>query len=231
MSFSPCTPPASCTNPSGTWRSTSTRQLMAAKETRSSRSSPLRDRAIVLFWQRPCERQLHCVMDFSALCITWTAMMIAMMLPAVLPYVFVFATEQRRRRAQNVPHVKAGIFLAGYLVAWTPFSVFAAALQQALHRGALLSPMMAATSSTLAGGLLIAAGIYRWTPMKGACLKHCRSPLAFFLSDWRDRSPGAHGRRALPLLHRVLLAPPAPPIRRRSYEPAVDGRPHGLALD
>ena len=55
----------------------------------------------------------------------------------------------------------------------------------------MLSPMMEATSITLAGGLLIAAGIYQWTPLKQACLLRCRSPLDFVLTHWRNGARGA----------------------------------------
>ena len=129
--------------------------------------------------------------DFATTFLMWTVMMIAMMLPSALPFVFAFGAEHRTRRARNLPYVPAGMFLAGYFAMWTAFSAIAALVQQALHRGALLSPMMNATSSVFAGGILVAAGVYQWTPFKDACLRHCRSPLSFLLSDWREGSLGA----------------------------------------
>jgi predicted metal-binding membrane protein len=50
---------------------------------------------------------------------------------------------------------------------------------------------MTATSPALDGGLLIAAGIFQWTPFKRACLKGCRSPLSFLMSEWREGGGGA----------------------------------------
>jgi predicted metal-binding membrane protein len=50
---------------------------------------------------------------------------------------------------------------------------------------------MASTSRLLGGGILIAAGIYQWTPLKRACLTSCRSPLAFIMTEWRDGRTGA----------------------------------------
>jgi predicted metal-binding membrane protein len=50
---------------------------------------------------------------------------------------------------------------------------------------------MAAASPALAGGLLIAAGLYQWMPFKGACLSHCRSPFHFFSAEWREGIGGA----------------------------------------
>jgi predicted metal-binding membrane protein len=113
------------------------------------------------------------------------------MLPSALPFVFAFGAEHRKRRAGNLPFVPAGVFLSGYFATWTAFSAVAALIQQALHRSALLSPMMTATSSVFVSGILIAAGVYQWTPYKEACLRHCRTPLSFLLSDWREGSLGA----------------------------------------
>jgi predicted metal-binding membrane protein len=51
--------------------------------------------------------------------------------------------------------------------------------------------MMTSTSVLLGAGLLIAAGIYQLTPLKHACLRHCRSPLAFITQHWRPGDLGA----------------------------------------
>ena len=121
----------------------------------------------------------------------WAEMMVAMMVPSAAPMVLTFARVQRKRREKERPYVPAGIFLLGYLAVWTGFSALAALAQWTLHAKALLSPLMVSTSPLLGGGLLIAAGIFQWTPLKNACLSHCRSPLAFLLTDWREGRWGA----------------------------------------
>ncbi len=78
-----------------------------------------------------------------------------------------------------------------YVVVWAGFSVAAVALQYGLEGAALLSPMMEATSIVLAGAILIMAGVYQWTPWKQACLRHCRSPLEFVMTQWREGRRGA----------------------------------------
>jgi predicted metal-binding membrane protein len=83
------------------------------------------------------------------------------------------------------------VFGAGYLAVWTGFSAVAGLSQWLLHRAALLSPAMASATPRLGGGLLIAAGVYQWLPLKGACLMHCRSPLGFFSHAWREGAAGA----------------------------------------
>ena len=84
-----------------------------------------------------------------------------------------------------------GVFLLGYLAVWIVFSAVAAVAQWSLHATALLSPMMVSTSPLLGGALLVAAGVFQWTPLKNVCLTHCRSPLSFLMTDWRDGKLGA----------------------------------------
>ncbi|MEP7057534.1 MAG: DUF2182 domain-containing protein [Caldimonas sp.] len=128
----------------------------------------------------------------------WAAMMAAMMLPSAAPMILFYTMLARRRSASGgAPHA-AGLFAFGYLAVWAGFSIGATALQFALERITLLSPMMQTTSRVLAGALLIAAGIYQWLPLKQACLRHCRSPLDFVVSHWR---PGAGGALRMGLRH------------------------------
>jgi predicted metal-binding membrane protein len=79
----------------------------------------------------------------------------------------------------------------GYLLVWTGFSAFATLTQWGLHTAALLSPMMVSTSSILGGILLLAAGIFQLTSLKHACLTHCRSPIGFLITHWREGTRGS----------------------------------------
>ena len=108
-----------------------------------------------------------------------------------MPVILTFASVNRRRLAQQRPFVPTAIFLCGYVVVWTGFSVLAALIQWGLHAAALLSPMMVGTSPILGGLLLVVAGVFQWTPLKNACLRHCRSPLGFLMTDWREGRSGA----------------------------------------
>lgn len=121
----------------------------------------------------------------------WVVMMVAMMLPSALPMILLHATIARRNTAAGGPGPAVALFALGYLAVWSLFSVAAVALQYLLERAALLSPMMESTSIVLAGGTLIAAGVYQWTPVKSACLAHCQSPLDFVLAHWRSGRLGA----------------------------------------
>ncbi len=120
----------------------------------------------------------------------WAVMMAAMMLPSAAPMILLFGTIARRR-ARGDPAVASGGFGAGYLVIWVAFSIGAVVLQFGLEQAALLSPMMETTSIALAGAVLIAAGLYQWTPLKQACLQRCRSPLEFIMTQWREGTRGA----------------------------------------
>lgn len=121
----------------------------------------------------------------------WVVMMAAMMLPATWPMLQAFATINRRRRARAAAYVPTGFFVAGYLLAWSAFSVPAVALQAALEYAGLLNAIGESTSRVLSGALFLAAAAYQWTPLKNACLARCRSAEAFILTEWRDGALGA----------------------------------------
>jgi predicted metal-binding membrane protein len=128
---------------------------------------------------------------FAMMLSMWTVMMVAMMLPSAAPLLLVYARIARQNREQGQPIAPTGAFAAGYLLAWTAFSVAATLLQWGLERAALLSPMMVASTPYLGALLLIGAGVYQLTPLKRACLAHCRSPLAFLMHHWRTGLGGA----------------------------------------
>jgi predicted metal-binding membrane protein len=135
---------------------------------------------------------------FALMAVMWAVMMAAMMLPGAAPMILLYAAIARRRRAQGGVTAAVGMFALGYIALWATFSLAAASLQRGLDAAALLSPMMATTSVVAAGLVLVAAGIYQWTPLKQACLRHCRSPLDFILGNWRE---GARGALVMGLRH------------------------------
>jgi predicted metal-binding membrane protein len=129
--------------------------------------------------------------ETAGLAIMWMVMMVAMMIPSVAPVILIFASVSRRRRLQGILATPVSVFTLGYLLAWAGYSLLAALTQSALHSATLLSPAMASESPLLGGGLLILAGVYQWLPVKAACLSHCRSPLGFFSTEWREGVSGA----------------------------------------
>lgn len=122
----------------------------------------------------------------------WAVMMVAMMVPSAAPVTLLIASLTRKRReAGTAPGFITGPFVLGYLAVWFAFAATATLLQWGLDELGLLSETMALASTAVAGGVLILAGIYQWTPLKEACLRHCRSPLQFLLHHWRDGTLGA----------------------------------------
>ena len=120
----------------------------------------------------------------------WAVMMVAMMVPSAAPMILIFARVDRSKGTGRA-YAATTLFALGYVAVWAGFSVTATAMQWGLQNAALLSPMMVATSTILGGILFVAAGVYQWTPLKYACLKHCRSPMAFIMGHWRPGRLGA----------------------------------------
>jgi predicted metal-binding membrane protein len=126
------------------------------------------------------------------ICLMWWVMMVAMMLPTAAPTVLLVTTLAWDRSSNsNVVNSTAMLFASGYLLVWSGFSLAATLLQWGLDSAGLLSETMAFDNAILASTVLIAAGVYQWTPLKDTCLRHCRSPSEFLTRHWRSGSFGA----------------------------------------
>jgi predicted metal-binding membrane protein len=124
---------------------------------------------------------------------TWVVMMAAMMFPSVAPTVTVFASLQRGRRAKGIaaPAGALASFVAGYLLTWTAAGLVGYGLLKAgraLDGGALAWDRGGRWAAV---GVLAAAALYEFTPLKDACLTRCRGPLGFFMESWREGRLGA----------------------------------------
>ena len=141
--------------------------------------------------------------DFVLVFVMWAVMMIAMMLPSVLPTLRAYRAVVSTRDQQRRPDALTAVFAAGYVLTWTIFSAIATLTQSVLHAFTLVSPAMRAASPSIAGALLIAAGVYQWTPSKRICLAQCASPLQFLCRHWR---PGASGAWRMGIVHGAYCA-------------------------
>ena len=128
----------------------------------------------------------------------WWVMMFGMMLPSAAPLLLLFARMMRKEKKKGAPYVPTGVFALGYVVMWAAFSAVATGVQWGLEASGLLSGIMVGTSAVLGAALLIAAGVWQLTPLKNACLRHCRSPIGFLSAQWR---PGRTGAFRMGLVH------------------------------
>jgi predicted metal-binding membrane protein len=103
----------------------------------------------------------------------WVTMMAAMMLPSAAPTVLIFG--RARGEAQT------WAFVAGYLIAWTGYGLVAYAIYRGIRAETPSFLAWDQQGPWVAGGALAVAGLYQLTPLKSACLRHCRSPLHVLL--------------------------------------------------
>ena len=125
--------------------------------------------------------------------ISWVVMMAAMMFPSISPMVLTFEFIQRRRRERGALDrvTSTWIFIAGYLVTWTAFGLAAYGLYTGVRSLSIPELSWHRGGRYVAGGVLIAAAAYQLTPAKDACLRRCRGPLDFLLTQWREGPRGA----------------------------------------
>jgi predicted metal-binding membrane protein len=137
------------------------------------------------------ERFMPCCATFGLVFSMWVVMMAGMMVPSVTPMVLTHAQVIRRRSRLGAPYVSSGLFLSGYLGAWSGFSLVAALVQWSLHRSSLFNPETLRLHPIAGGAVLLCAGAFQLSEAKHACLSQCRAPLGYFITEWRDGRAGA----------------------------------------
>ena len=139
--------------------------------------------------------------------LSWIAMMAAMMFPSVWPVVLAYAAVVRTRGRGSVP-----LFVAGYLFVWEALGLLAYAGYVGVGIVLASTAGVGGRVAELTGALVIVAGLYQFTPLKRACLAHCRGPLQHLSLHWRDGRAGAlrmgfaHGSYCLGCCAGLMLA-------------------------
>jgi predicted metal-binding membrane protein len=121
----------------------------------------------------------------------WTAMMVAMMVPATLPLVLLYRTVARNRLSPVRARVGMTALLAGYVAVW-------AAAGLPVYAYALAGETVGRFAAVLPAVLLIIGGAYQFTSLKHSCHARCSNPLFFLMQKWK---PGTAGALRLGVLH------------------------------
>ena len=136
--------------------------------------------------------ELGPIAEAALFLLAWTAMMVAMMVPATLPFILLYRTIARNRLSLLRARAGVVILLLGYIAVWA----LAGLPVYAYNSLAGAAGSLAALWSAL---LLIIGGAYQFTPLKRICHARC-SPLFFVMHNWRS---GATGALRLGMLHGV----------------------------
>jgi len=123
--------------------------------------------------------------------VMWILMMLAMMLPSMAPVMSIYAGLAAKEHHGSLLALRIFSFFMGYFALWAMLSVALALVQLGLRDSAYFVQGGTQATPLMAGLLMIAAGLYQMTALKDLCLEHCRSPMAFLLSHWREGLRGA----------------------------------------
>ncbi|MCH2451926.1 MAG: DUF2182 domain-containing protein [Gemmatimonadetes bacterium] len=140
-------------------------------------------------------------------------MMSIMMVPSAYPWIATFLSISKSSNNGSLKASWVILFILGYIVVWSGFSVLL------LFSNFQLDRIFQRTSlnqidlySSISPWVLIGVGAYQLTPLKNACLKHCRTPLHYFLAQWKNGPRGAllmgahHGLFCLGCCWALMLA-------------------------
>jgi predicted metal-binding membrane protein len=114
--------------------------------------------------------------------VSWTLMIVAMMLPTSLPLITLFRALVRDRK--NHMHL-VFLLIAGYLSMWILFGIAAHIGDWGVHQIAMENAWLHTNSWMIGAAILVTAGLYQFTSLKYHCLDKCRSPLSFIMERWQ----------------------------------------------
>ena len=123
----------------------------------------------------------------------WTAMMVAMMIPATLPLILLYRIVSRQRLSPIQARGSIAALLLGYIAVWA-----VAGLPVYLY--ALTAEAAGSYAIVLPAVLLVIGGVYQFTSLKRSCHARCSSPLFFLMQKWK---PGTAGALRLGVLHGI----------------------------
>jgi predicted metal-binding membrane protein len=116
----------------------------------------------------------------------WALMILAMMLPPALPMLEVL---RRLTARQHHRHLVIALGIGSFVAVWTVVGAVLVVNNAALQVLAGQWAWLADHGYIIAGGVLVAAGIYQFTPLKNSCLRACRTPRSFAFTYWRGCRP------------------------------------------
>ncbi|MEO2159330.1 MAG: DUF2182 domain-containing protein [bacterium] len=140
-------------------------------------------------------------------------MMLAMMIPSAYPWIATFSSMSKPKNNGLIRQTWVLLFILGYVAVWSGFSLSLMFSHFQLDNFLLgVSTDGIKPTSWTTPWILIGVGTYQLTPIKNACLKHCRTPLHYFLTQWKNGPRGAfvmgmyHGAFCLGCCWALMLA-------------------------
>jgi predicted metal-binding membrane protein len=125
----------------------------------------------------------------------WVVMMVAMMLPSIVPFRLRMA---RLMRARSTGGARVIALIVGYFLVWTGMG---AASYLALRGFEAVAMTPGALAARVGAVVLLAAGLYQVTPLKRVCLQHCRSPVLLLLHHGQQAVRSRSGALRVGIAH------------------------------
>jgi predicted metal-binding membrane protein len=123
----------------------------------------------------------------------WTAMMVAMMIPATLPLILLYRVVTRQRLNPVQARVGMAALFLGYIAVWAVAGL-------PVYVYALTAEDIGSYAIVLPAVLLVIGGAYQFTSLKRSCHTRCSNPLFFLMQKWK---PGTAGALRLGVLHGI----------------------------
>jgi predicted metal-binding membrane protein len=128
--------------------------------------------------------------DATAYLVAWGVMMAAMMLPSATPMITLYGAISRNFSDTGQKGVSTVLFALVYMAVWLAFGLPVYLASRLVAWAAAMHPAVMGFWPYALAVVLLAAGVYQFSPLKQACLRVCQSPLGFLMGHWRNGYPG-----------------------------------------
>ncbi|WP_338674687.1 DUF2182 domain-containing protein [Streptomyces sp. SCSIO 30461] len=113
-------------------------------------------------------------MTVIAFVAVWTAMMVAMMLPSVIPVAAAWSIYRERSPSQLLCVMRSGSFTLGFFLVWAVFGFLGYVAFAAAGNAVSEHPE---SGRWIGSAIYLFAGLYHLSPPVRRCVRHCRNPL------------------------------------------------------
>ena len=136
----------------------------------------------------PTDWSLRTIWEASLM---WLLMMAAMMLPAMAPVMAIYSGVAAKEDRGLRLGLRITLFTSGYFLLWAGVSIALALVQLGLRGSEFFTMGGTRATPIAAAALMLVAGLYQLSSVKDACLRHCRHPLTYLMTHWREGMAGA----------------------------------------
>jgi len=126
--------------------------------------------------------ELETISYFPIFLIAWTVMILAMMLPSLIPLINHYQSFRRNNSSKTALVV---LLVLSYITVWIVFGLGAYLFKIMLLRFTSYQDSFSSALILINSSLFFLAGLYQFSPFRNRCIRECRYSEQFIVNNWK----------------------------------------------